>query len=291
METLTRKKSDQLKILESMNSRTQLPRIEVQYLLNLKKGFEGEQLFDELIAEQLGTEVIVLKDRLITYNGSTAQIDALILSGNTLYLYEVKNYEGEYMQLSGQFRRLKGQEFICPSVQLYRTEKVLQQLLNQWAESLEIRSFVIFVNPSFTLYDAKISSPFILPAQITGHFEKLRKGQTQPSKNILRLLNKLQQESTSGEKYRGTPQSYAYEDMRKGLICSDCHSFNLKLSQRQAVCRDCGRKCKNDTLLLNHIDEMTLLFPEMKITTSLVYDWIDGRMIKRRIGRLLKSLN
>lgn len=289
MERMTRKKSDQLKILESMNSRTQLSRSEEQYLLNLKKGFEGEELFDKLIDEHLGKEVIVIKDRLISCNGSTAQIDALIATGNTFYLYEVKNYEGEYMQLSGQFRRLKGQEFICPSIQLSRTEKVLQQLLNQWTESPEIRSFVIFVNPAFTLYDAKISNPFILPAQIKGHFEKLKNGQTQPSKSIMRIVNKLQHESTSGDKYRGTPQHYAYDEMRKGLLCSDCYSFNLKLSQRQAVCRDCGRKWKNDTLLLNHIDEVSLLFPEMKITTSLVYNWIDGKMIKRRIGRLLKN--
>lgn len=290
MEIKKRKKSDQLKILESINSRTQLSHQQEQYLLNLKKGFEGEVLFDKLIDKHLGTEAIVLKDRMISCNGSTAQIDALIATGNALYLYEVKNYEGEYIQLSGQFRRLKGQEFICPSVQLNRTEKVLQQLLNQWTESPEIRSFVIFVNPAFTLYDAKISNPFILPPQITGHFEELKNSQIQPSKNIMRIVNKLQHESTSGDKYRGTPQHYAYHELRKGLLCSSCHSFNLKLTQRQAVCRDCGRKNKNDTLLLNHIDELSLLFPEMKITTSLVYDWIDGKMIKRRVGRLLKSL-
>ncbi|MER2064668.1 MAG: nuclease-related domain-containing protein [Alkalibacterium sp.] len=43
---------------------------------------------------------------MITFNGSTAQLDALILNGNNFYLYEVKNYEGEYEQHDGQFKRL-----------------------------------------------------------------------------------------------------------------------------------------------------------------------------------------
>ncbi|GEK88770.1 Nuclease-related domain-containing protein [Alkalibacterium putridalgicola] len=286
-----RKKSDQLKILESLNSRTHLAHAQQQYMINLQKGFEGEALFDKLIQNYLGTDRECLQDRLITYNGSTAQIDALILIGNTLNLYEVKNYEGEHQQLSGHFRRLKGQEFICPSIQLNRTEKVLRQILSQWTETFEVHSYVIFVNPAFTLYDAKISDPFILPTQIRKHFEKLKKNQTQSSKECIRLINKLQSESRSGEKYRGTPQNYAYEDLRKGLICSNCHSFNLKLTQRQAICRDCGEQRKNDRLLLSHIDELTLLFPETKLTTALVYDWIDGKLIKRRIGRLLHSLS
>lgn len=289
--TTRRKKSDQLKILESLNSRTHLAHVQQQYMINLQKGYEGETLFDELIQNYMGTDRICLQDRLISFNGSTAQIDALLILGNTFYLYEVKNYEGEHQQLSGHFRRLKGQEFICPSVQLSRTEKVLKQVLNQWTETVDIHSYVIFVNPAFTLFDARMSDPFILPTQIKKHFEKLKNDQTQSSKECIRLVNKLQSESRSGEKYRGTPQDYAYEDLRKGLICSNCQSFNLKLTQRQAVCRDCGAQYKNDTLLLHHIDELTLLFPETKLTTALVYDWIDGKLIKRRIGRLLQSLS
>ncbi|MDZ7835169.1 MAG: nuclease-related domain-containing protein [Alkalibacterium sp.] len=49
----------------------------------------------------------VIKDLRIAYNGSASQIDALIAFGNTITLYEVKNYEGEYIQLPGQFRKLK----------------------------------------------------------------------------------------------------------------------------------------------------------------------------------------
>ncbi|SFC13579.1 Nuclease-related domain-containing protein [Alkalibacterium subtropicum] len=290
METATRNKSEQLKIMESLNSRSRLPHSQKQYLLNLKKGFEGEELFDQLIQKHLGTDVLVLNDRLVTYNGSTAQIDALVVIGNILYLYEVKNYEGEYQQLAGQFRRLKGKDFICPSVQLYRTEKVLQQMISQWTESLEICSFVIFVSPDFTLYDARITNPFILPTQISTHFTKLKNAQLQSSIESKRILNKLQSESRSGETYRGTPQEYKYEELKKGLICPDCCSFNLKLSERQAICLDCGRKISADALLLNHMNEIKMLFPETDLTTSLVYEWIAGKFVKRRIGRLLRSL-
>lgn len=285
-----RKKSNQIKLLESLNCRCKLEYAKQQYLINLKKGLEGEEVFDKWMDNYLGQDVTLLKDRLLSFNGSTAQIDALLFIGNTLRLYEVKNYEGDYQQHSGHFRTSKGQEFICPSIQLKRAEKVLQQVVGQWTHTLEIKSYVIFVNLAFTLYDATRSNPFILPTQIKNHFERLKSIGDKTSKNNNQFINKLMLETKSSGKYRGTTQEYDYEEFRKGLICSECYSFNLIRSQRKATCRDCGEHYSIDQLLMNQIDEVHLLFPEIKVTSSLVYDWIGGEINKRRIGRLLKTL-
>lgn len=183
MKKVTRKKSYQLRYIKALGARTQLPYSQQQYVLNLKKGYEGEKRFDDLIAEHFMDGVTVLTDLLVSVNGSTAQIDALIVLEDIFYLYEVKNYEGEYQKLPGQFRKLSGQEFICPSLQLLRTKKVLQQILSQWNEMYEIRPYVLFVNPGFTLFDAKISDPFILPTQISKHLGQLSKKKIALSKN------------------------------------------------------------------------------------------------------------
>jgi len=289
MDRPLRNKSAQLKILESLDARTPLSYAQQQYLLNLKKGYQGEWCFDELIDHYFGNDVTVIKDLRIAYNGSAAQIDALIAFGNTITLYEVKNYEGEYIQLPGQFRKLKGQESICPSVQLNRTKKVLEQIVNQWSRTIEIRCFVIFVNPAFILYDAEVGSPFIFPPQIASHFETLSKNQIETTKECINIMNKLKSESQSGEKYRGTPPKYTWEDMRKGSICRECRSFSLSLTQRRATCQDCKNKCSIDKLIFEHIKEMSLLFPEAKLTTAALHEWMGGNVRERKIRNYLKE--
>src|SRR5699024_8240827 len=83
-----RYQSVNLSILTALNKRMELHHEEKQYLLNLEKGFEGEKQFDRLV-EQLTCEGLVLNDLLLTINGTTCQIDSLIVTANTLYLYEI----------------------------------------------------------------------------------------------------------------------------------------------------------------------------------------------------------
>ncbi|MFO8068447.1 MAG: nuclease-related domain-containing protein [Alkalibacterium sp.] len=289
MEKIVRQKSYQLQYLESLNTRIQLAYTQQQYLLNLKKGYEGEKQFDERIEEYFRNEVTVMSDLLVSYNGSTAQIDTLLAIGETFYLYEIKNYEGEYQKLPGQLRKLNGQEFICPSIQLNRAKKVLEQIINQWDEAIEIKPYVVFTNPSFTLFDAKISDPFILPTQINKHLEKLKNRNTKLSKAPVNIVNKLQSEQLSNERYRDTSHEFKYEDMKKGITCRDCQSYNVHLSQRQAICKECGVVQSIDNVISNHIKEISRLFPDMTITTSLVNDWVNNRVSVRRIRSYVKE--
>ncbi|OJF94317.1 nuclease-related domain-containing protein [Alkalibacterium sp. 20] len=289
MEKSARKKSYQLQYLESLNARTKSPYSQQQYLLNLKKGYEGEQQFDERIEEYFEDDVTVINDLLVSYNGSTAQIDTLLVIGDTFYLYEIKNYEGEFQKLPGQFRKLNGQEFICPSVQLNRTKKVLEQMTSQWNETVEIKPYVLFINASFTLFDANITDPFILPTQINRHLKKLKNRNTKLSKAQVNIVNKLKSEQISNERYKETSHEFRYEDFRKGIICSDCQSFNVHLSQRQASCQECGGIYSIDKVILNHIKEIDRLFPDVPITTLLINDWVDDRVSVRRIRSYLKE--
>ena len=66
-----------------------------QHYFNLKKGYEGEVMFDSL-TEKLQCECLILNDLLLKINNTTFQIDTLIIS-DTIYLFEVKNFEGDYV--------------------------------------------------------------------------------------------------------------------------------------------------------------------------------------------------
>ena len=284
-----RNKSYQHEYLEALNSRTQLPFSQQQYFLNLKKGHEGEKQFDDIVDQYIDEKSLIIKDLLISHNGSTAQIDTLIVSGRTFYLYEIKNYEGEYLKLPGQLKKLKGQELICPSIQLERTKKVLQQMLKQWTENFEIKAFVVFIHPSFLLYEADPSDPFIFLGQLRQHLSDLKKNQSKVSKECSTIVNKLTSEQISDRRFRETSQDYLYEEMKKGTTCRECRSFTLKLTQRQGRCTNCGYVSSINDILSDHVDEITMLFPNKKLSPAVIHDWLKGQITVRRIRTYLRQ--
>ncbi|WP_408009949.1 nuclease-related domain-containing protein [Pseudalkalibacillus sp. A8] len=57
--------------------------------MNLEKGFQGEVRFDERIAPILNGR-LVLNDLLLEHHNTQFQIDSLVISLKTNYLFEVK---------------------------------------------------------------------------------------------------------------------------------------------------------------------------------------------------------
>ena len=101
----SRTKSKELIIFEYLDKRVRLPDQERNYFLNLKKGFEGEVLFD-FQTEKLQSECLILNDVLLKNNKTTFQIDTLIIFSNKVYFYEVKNMEGDYYYESDKMFKL-----------------------------------------------------------------------------------------------------------------------------------------------------------------------------------------
>ena len=66
-----------------------------QYYFSLKKGYEGEMLFDTF-TEKLQCDCLVLNDLLFEVSNTTFQIDTLLIMHKKIYFYEVKYHEGDY---------------------------------------------------------------------------------------------------------------------------------------------------------------------------------------------------
>src|SRR5213080_1336025 len=91
-----RYESEELKLLRYLNLRMSLPAKEAQYCSNLEKGFEGECKFDQVL-EALPDGWQALKDLLYEQNNTFFQIDILLIAhDDTLFLYDVKNFDGDY---------------------------------------------------------------------------------------------------------------------------------------------------------------------------------------------------
>src|SRR5690625_3820261 len=109
-----RKKAYELNVLNYLDGRMKLSSKVKQYYFSLKKGYEGEIQFDSL-TENLQCDCFILNDLLLTSNNNTFQIDSLIITSDTIYLFEVKNHAGDYYYESDNFYNKKSNsEIINP---------------------------------------------------------------------------------------------------------------------------------------------------------------------------------
>ena len=149
----------ELLILRSLNNRMELLNKEKNYYINVEKGFAGEKKFDEWMEEFLNEEWLVLNDLLLERKNSVFQIDSLLITAEKIYLFEIKNYEGDYYIEADRWYTLAGKEILNPISQLDRCESLFRSLLHHLGNSYVIESYVVFINNHFSLYEAPPKPP------------------------------------------------------------------------------------------------------------------------------------
>ncbi len=280
-----RRISAKLRILRILNKRMELPEDSKQYLTSLNKGYEGEVMFDSL-TKDLQCENYILNDLLLKVNNTMFQIDSLLITQHTLFPFDVKNFEGDYFCDSDKLFTKSKYEVTNPVPQLKRCETLFRQFLQTQRISFPIDSKVVYINPEFTLYQAPMNDPIILPTQVKKH---LKKFDTIPSKlndKHKRLADTLLAHHIEEFTYSQLPP-YHYEEIRKGLTCEVCDSFEIFVDGRRCVCGKCGHVEKDELALLRNIEEYILLFPDRKITTIEMYNWCNGSLSMKRIHTIL----
>lgn len=284
-----RSKSDLLLGLQYLDAYMNLSDEHKRELINLEKGYKGEELFDRTVKKYLTSEFIVLNDLLLNYKGASFQIDSLIISNDSIHVYEVKNYSGEYKYSAGQFSTLSGHEITNPLNQLNRTVNMMRKIMRDWDITLELKAHIIFINPHFTLYNALHTDPIILPTNIDEHFNKLNNQSRSLDKIHHFIAGKLNQSHLEEVPFQRQLPDYKWDDMTKGLSCPNCFEFKVSLTQRKYSCRHCLSESELDHLIFDHIKKFCFLFPQEKLTVSALYTWLNGEITHHRIRKVLSK--
>lgn len=282
-----RTKPKELTILEVLDKRMNLSKQDKQYHYNLKKGYEGELLFDSL-TKKLRCECLILNDLLLEVNLTTFQIDSLIITQGKLFYYEVKNQEGDYYYEADKFFRKTKIETANPLLQVQRGESLLHQLLLSYGFKLPIDASVVFINPSFTLYQSPLDQPIIHPTQVKTHLSHLNATPSKLTSRHRDLAERLVSLDIKDSPYKRIP-NYHYDELRKGIICLKCGSLSVTISSRQCICQKCGYIELTSKAILRSIQEFKTLFPNEKITTNIIYDWCKIVESKRSIRYVLRK--
>ncbi|MEH7305845.1 nuclease-related domain-containing protein [Neobacillus drentensis] len=283
-----RTESEELLVLRYLDARMELTEKERYRHLNLEKGFEGELQFDKL-AENLQEERYVVNDLLLEVNNSYFQIDKFIISQGVIHLLDIKNYEGEcYIKSGNLYTVANHREYKNPVDQLKRAALLLRQLLHNLKLNYLVEPFVIFINPEFTLYQAPLDDPIILPTQVNGFLRDLNNTPSKLNDGHKKLAQILISLHKTKNPFTVFP-TYTYDQLHKGIYCKTCKSFLLSIKNYDFVCGKCGRHEKIEDAILRNVKEFSLLFPDRKITTQSIYEWCNVNLSKRTFCRILKK--
>jgi hypothetical protein len=280
--------SEELKLFRFLNNRMVLPSKEQKIYLYLEKGYKGEVMFDQLTERLNPKKFLVLNDLRLETNSTNFQIDSFLIGQGTHFPCEVKNYEGDYYYKSDQFYVMNDTVIQNPLDQIKRSDTLLQQVFQKINYSISIKSNVFFVNPAFTLYQAPLDKPIIYPTQLAKYIEEFNAKPSILNEDHYKLAEYLVKEHKPASPYSRVPP-YHYDQLKKGKTCMSCHSFSVKAGETKIGCKVCGHVEKVEDGILRSVRELQLLFPNIKVTTNLVYEWCKVIESKKQIRRILQK--
>lgn len=286
----SRTESRELQELRILNKRMNLSEKEKQYYLGLEKGYKGEKLYDTFTVK-LECDCLIVNDLLLQANNTTFQIDSLIILSEAVYLFEVKNFDGDYYMESDRFYKKPKVEYNNPLHQLERSESLLRQLLDNLGYKSAIEGNVVFINPEFTLYQAPLNKPLIFPTQVKRYLKNLDKSPSKLNRKHKLLADKLISLHMGNPPYSQVPD-YNYSRLRKGVTCARCNSFSILCESDRCICQDCGYEELVTSAVMRSVNDFRTLFPDEKITTNIIHEWSNAIVSKRRIRSILgENLN
>jgi hypothetical protein len=271
--------------LRVLNKRLELSEEEKRYFSNLEKGYKGELQFDAM-TEKLTSSCLILNDLLLEVEKTTFQIDTLIIFASSVYLFEIKTNQGDYLYKSDSLTSTNGVSIKNPLDQINRNKLLFKKLLYHLGYSFTIKASVVFINPEFTLYHAHPDLPFIFPTQIKRLLDNLNNQPGKVSSNHKKLATKLVSLHQTDSSFNKLP-AYNYDELKKGITCNECDSFSVEVHGHYIFCESCGTKEKVDLAVVRNFHEVNILFPDLPITTTIIQEWCVVINSGKRISRIL----
>ncbi len=275
----------ELELLRSLRVHKKLEEEDENNYVSLEKGWAGEKQFDQLLLG-LTNECLILNDLLLKVNNTLFQIDSLLITQKKIFIFEVKNYEGDYYIKDGRLHIINGKEIKNPLIQISRSESLFRQLLQELKFNVPVVSHVIFISPEFYLYEAPVNGPYVFHAQLGRFLKKLDAGAaSRVSDGQIELAHKLASLHITKNPYSRLPD-YTYEELEKGIVCKCGCSFMEVENKNDLICPSCGELENKESAVLRAIREFNLLFPDRKITTKGTMEWC-GVISKKRVRKIL----
>lgn len=282
----TRKMSRELLYLLALERRSILTSNDARKLKTLKRGYEGEVLFDRIFDDVGHSSVLVFRDIYLKIGDSVAQYDTLILSDEEIVLNEIKNFSGLYRFENDEWtvngKRLPDDAM----VQVKRAEGKLIRLLSHGRLDIDVKSRLVFPNVEFRLStdNQKLRQLVVMRSELKDYFYGFK---NLYASSQAEALAKLIERHIVEDPFFN--RSAIFERLRKGAYCGNCYSFELEDRHFHFKCVRCGYLETKESQVLRACCDYKALFRDKKITKRNIYNLLDGQVSLRTIYRMLNK--
>lgn len=283
-----RTKPKELLFYEALAARTALTKSEAKDLSKMKKGYEGEILYDQIF-ESIGHDnVIIYRDVCLNIDNSVTQYDSLIVSDKGIISNEIKNFSGTCTVNNGNWTLNNFPITKDAFSQLNRSVGKLMEMRNISQNDFTVSGKIIFPNDTFVFNSDDHSNwnKIILRSGLRDYFRQfnhsgVRSGHK--AQYISRIISSCIVENPyftlQADKIR----------LKYGLYCGQCGSFNLSKKRFHLTCNKCGSNECNETHMLRALSDYKFLFYNELMTRNSFLEFIDNDIPVHTVSRFLNK--
>lgn len=239
----------------------------------LRLGYSGELYFDCLIDEEI-PHVVHLKDYRFCIENNEYQIDNILLTGDNLFLFEVKNFGFDLKYTPDTWKFMNGKDWIDPITQVDQQRNKFNQLLMRTNSQLPIYSNLVFINPSQTIYNLAEHPKVHTFSNIRKRLNYIYKDN---AVNHTQLLNYLESNRVVKSKYDQAVE-FDIDLMEKGIVCSECFRFLERISQKRFTCPSCTRSFTGKDSAKEVIKEVKILDCNLSLSSYKLSSLTGGQL-------------
>lgn len=276
-----------LRVFHTLEGRIPFSKEQSLTFNRLSRGHDGESNWAQHLQQHLHNNPASLFDIHLQSGENEFQLDHLLLFQKTLYLFEIKNFEGDYVLNNEQwYLRTTKKEIRNPLHQLSRSHMLLQQFLNRENIQIDIHPYLIFIHPNFHLYQATENIPAVFPGQLQRFLKHLNQLPSSLHSFHHRLIDTLTRHHIHRSIYEQLPH-YEYTQLKKGVLCQECRGWMKPYTSRHIICSNCNKNESFKSAIIRSIKEFQLLFPNQKLTANRIFDWCGFLIPKRSVQQTL----
>ncbi|MCG1008555.1 NERD domain-containing protein [Salinicoccus sp. ID82-1] len=282
-----RRKTIEHQWLELMDIRGGLSTEDQRRLEALEIGYEGECTFDFWMERYGDEQWRVYRDIWIDAGGPT-QVDTMVVTETGVFIFDVKNYSGDYAYLNGRWS-VNGRPIIKDIfVQLKRSMEKVHLMLRQIDLSLQAEGLIVFINEHFTFEsEAGIDERFVMRHTLKKHLQTMDEGSVVMRMPIDMLCRRIESYFIDNPYPAPACDDDAYSRLKKGVRCAGCGGFRHMVMRYHLKCLGCGNKEAKEHAVLRSICEYGVLRNDRNLRVRNIIHFVDNIVSERYVRFLL----
>lgn len=272
--------------IEAMFTRSKLDDKHHNQLENLRRGYEGECIYDSIFNEVGHDNLYIYRDVYLSIEDSTTQYDSLIVTEEGVVVNEIKNFSGTYTVMDGSWAKGNFELPDDPFAQLRRAIGKMRRLSLSSDLQFKVSGKLIFPNEECTLIiaDESLKQNIIIRSNLRRYLARFKNSF---SGNLAREICEVIKRNIVDNPY--FKSAVDFDDVRHGIYCSECGEFEVEVRRYHVSCLSCGSNETRETHLIRAISDYKYLFGKLPMTTQRMMKFTDGKFSKRAIQRVLEK--